>query len=75
MAMTRAPIVIMLREKPIKLMRRKVMSKDTGMEDPTIRLPFISPKNTKSTNIVITIPKRRVSAMVFSDDFITSALS
>ena len=75
MAITSAPIVTMLREYPIKLIRINVMSKDTGIEEPTIRLPLKSPKNTNKTTIVITTPNISVSNIDLIELIIASALS
>ncbi len=45
MAITSAPSVIIFREKPATAMTITVTSREIGMELPTIRLAFQSPKN------------------------------
>ena len=72
---TRAPIVIIFRENPMKFIKMKVTSRDTGIELPTIILPLKSPKKRNSTSMVITIPSTSVSAMVFRELLIVSLLS
>ena len=75
MPITRAPMVIMFREKPMNFIKRNVTSSDTGMELPTIRLPLKSPKKINRTSMVITMPTTSVCAMETRESMMVSLLS
>ena len=68
-------MVIMFREKPICVMTIRDMRIEVGIELPTIREAFMSPKNTKMMAMEINTAKTMVTATSFRELKILSASS
>ena len=72
MAITKEPSVTMFMEKPIKLIKIKVANREIGMEAPTIKLAFQSPKNITNTSMVSAIPSSKVSNTLIKESTMES---
>ena len=71
----RALMVMTFNVKPMRFIRISAASMDTGIELPTIRDAFMSPKNSHMTAMDITTARIRVSATDSRDSIMESAES